>query len=69
MSGPSFDMLHWVFAHVTAETLRAVAGPSLDRDEAEAQASMLEGHVLGVAVMFLADRSSRASRGLPPVDF
>ena len=65
MSGPSFDMLSWVFAHVTAETLRAIAGPFLDRDEAEAQASTVGAYVIGTPVMFLADRT----RVLPPVDF
>lgn len=69
MSGPSFDMLYWVFAYITAETLGAVAGPFLDQDEAKQQACMLEGYVVGVSVMFLADRTTRASRGLPPVDF
>ena len=63
MSGLSFDMLYWVFAPRERDPeLFAFAGPVLDRKQAERQAAAVGGYVVGVYVMFLADRTDGVVR-------
>ena len=64
MSEPSFDMLYWVFAPRERDPAEffAFIGPVLDRKLAERQASAVNGYVVGVSVMFLADRTDGVVR-------
>lgn len=64
VSQPSFDMLYWIFAPRERNPAEffAFADPVLDRDQAERQAAAVNGYVVGVSVMFLADRTDGVAR-------
>lgn len=63
---PRFDMLYWVFAarkpRERDRGFYAYTGPFYEQNLAERQAAAIKGYVVGVSVMFLADRTDGVER-------